>query len=59
MRPRIGREVEEHEFAQEGRNCSLTSDLAKFALRIAWRFQVTRGDLGGLFSGGCPSKPSI
>jgi hypothetical protein len=29
----------ENDFAQEGRNCSLTSDLAKFALRNAWRYR--------------------
>ena len=39
MRPAHKSRKAEHEFAQEGRNCSLTSDLAKFALRVAWRFK--------------------
>ena len=39
MRPAHKSQKAEHEFAQEGRNCSLTSDLAKFALRVAWRFK--------------------
>ena len=37
MRPVHRSKKAEHEFAQQGRNCSLTSDLAKFAIRIAWR----------------------
>ena len=39
MRPVHRSKVEENEFAQQGRNRSLTSDLAKFALRTAWRFR--------------------
>jgi hypothetical protein len=42
MRPVHRSKKAEHEFAQQGRNCSLTSDLAKFAIRIAWR--VGAGD---------------
>ena len=39
MRPVHRSKAEENEFAQRGRNCALTSDLGKYALRTAWRFR--------------------
>jgi hypothetical protein len=39
MRPAHRSQVDENEFAQQGRNCSITSDLAKFGLRTAWQFK--------------------
>jgi hypothetical protein len=39
MRPVHNSRVAENEFAEQGRNCSITSDLAKWGLRTAWRFK--------------------
>lgn len=39
MRPAYRTKAEQNEFAQQGRNCELTSDLGKHGLRIGWRMR--------------------